>query len=391
MKICQHNIFEKWPLEDKSVQVIITSPPFWSLRKYDIPNVIIGGNRDCEHEFKLEDKREWNPSATYKDTPELQKLKVSAGQDFCIYCQAWKGQHGLEPTFQLYIEHIHLWAKEAWRVLRDDGIFFLNLGDSYNSQPPGNKKKVLRWQHGHKEESGMFDAVRRPIDKSLPPKCKILIPHRVAIALIDGGWILRNDIIWYKPNAMPESVTDRFSKKFEYIFMFVKQQEYYFNLDNVRMPQKEISLERLKRGVSDKNKWIKGPNGQSPHGLSQPRPNIKKLTKHEIATQRRGSYQDPLHVKPYHPKGKNPGDLWEIPTQPSSFKHYAIWPEALVERMILCSTKPGDIILDPFVGSGTTVRVAERLNRIGVGFDLGYEDIQKERLKEIQKELSYEK
>jgi len=386
MKIYQYNIFERWPLKDKSVQAIITSPPFWSLRKYDIPDVIIGGDKDCEHKFRnteaIHDNLRFRGGGV--------STKVGANKNPLIYdrkkqiqkvckCGAWKGQHGLEPTFQLYIKHICLWAKEAWRVLRDDGIFFLNLGDSYNN----SSAQIGRQDKSKYGGKTGIHCLRGGVP-FLPSKCKILIPHRVAIALIDDGWILRNDIVWYKPNAMPESVTDRFSKKFEYIFMFVKQPKYYFNLDAIR--ERHTTEEYRSRDILSK-KWSNWRQKVKDGEYGEQ----KRLTKHELATQRQGSYQDPLHIKPYHPKGKNPGDLWNILTQPSPFRHYAMWPEALVERMILCSTKSGDIVLDPFVGSGTTVRVAERLNRIGVGFDLGYEDIQKERLKEIQKELSYEK
>ena len=278
MKIYHQSTFDKWPLEDKSIQAIITSPPYYSLRKYDIPNVIIGD---------------------------------------------WKGQYGLEPTFQQYIEHTLLWCKEAWRVLRNDGVFFLNLGDSYSGGG----------------------------------KCLLDIPTRVSIALVDNqGWIKRNNIIWFKPNAMPESCGDRFSKKYEMIYMFVKKPKYYFDLDAVRVEHKGVSLERIK------HKW---------EGHKEPM----------------SAYADYDITRMCHPEGKNPGDVWEITTQSSPEKHYAMWPEKLVERMIKCSTKTGDAVLDPFAGSGTTLRVADKLNREAYGIDLGYGDIQKKRMSLIQKEL----
>ena len=320
LKVFHQSSFSRWPLEHKSVQVILTSPPYYSLRKYNIPDVVIGGDTECEHEFifsknKLlnlqagnpEYKRQWREDATQT---------INHG-GFCIHCNAWKGQYGLEPTYQLYIEHTLLWCQEAWRVLRDDGVFFLNLGNSY----PGSK-------------------------------CLLDIPARVSIALVDTqGWIKRNNIVWFKPNAMPESCADRFSKKHEMIYMFVKNPKYYFDLDAVR---EKITYDNDNRGRFSK------------HGLN--------------ANPDRETYN-------INPLGKNPGDVWKIATQPSPEKHYAMWPEKLVERMIRCSTKTGDIACDPFCGSNTTGRVAIKLQREFVGIDIGYADMQKRRTSNIQIDL----
>ena len=322
MQIFHQSVFEKWPLDSKSVQAIITSPPYWGLRHYDIPDITIG---------------------------------------------AWRGQYGLEPTVQDYVAHTLLWAKEAWRVLRDDGVFFLNIGDSFSDVSGGMAQG--RWGINSKGEGGIL---KQPKLKDFPKKCKLLIPHRVAIALIDSDkWTLRNDLVWFKPNAMPESVTDRFSKKFEYIFMFTKSPKYYFDLNVVRETYAETSFARAQRGVAGNNKWVKGAQGQTAHGLSQPRLNVKHGGEGKILN----SF------------GKNPGDVWSIPTQPSSEKHFAMWPEKLVERMVKCATRPGDMVCDPFCGSGTTLKVAEELNRKGVGIDLGYKEVQGRRLSQIQKRL----
>ena len=216
MKIYHHNVFETWPLEDKSVQAIITSPPYWSLRKYDIPDVAIGGDINCEH--KWDSKERWlhrgTTKSTFQGNEDRHMTNSKTTDNFCIVCNAWKGQYGLEPSFKDYIEHTGLWAKEAHRVLRDDGVMFINLGDSYQSTAPNtlNTTPTL----GSKGASTNFR-----FDTGFPSKCKLLIPHRMAIAIIDDGWILRNDIVWFKPNAMPESCRDRFSKKFEYVFMFL--------------------------------------------------------------------------------------------------------------------------------------------------------------------------
>src|SRR3989304_6681520 len=267
MKIYHQSVFDRWPFEDNSVQAIITSPPYWGLRKYDIPDVEIDG---------------------------------------------WKGQYGLEPSYKDYVAHTTLWVKEAWRVLRDDGIFFLNIGDSYQTQSGVNASKNL--EDASKWSNLSQAAITMHIkQQDLMHKCKMLIPHRIAIALIDEGWTLRNDLIWHKPNGMPESCKDRFSKKFEYIFMFVRSEKYYFDLDSIREPWDEASIARLYRGNSGDNKYggeIYGDN-QPSNTMSIRRPNRTREYKS----------QDPERKINIKGKGKNPGDVWQINTQPGSEKH----------------------------------------------------------------------
>lgn len=332
MKVFTQSTFNRWPFENKSIQAIITSPPYYSLRKYDIPDIQIG---------------------------------------------EWKGQYGLEPTYQLYIEHTLLWCREAKRVLRDDGVMFLNLGDSYSGSGKAGNNPEYQAKHtefgkpsNHKQRFGMPTT-----NTGLPPKCLLDIPFRVSIAIVDQlGMIKRNNIVWYSPNKMPESVTDRFSKKHEMIFMFSKSTRYYFDLDAVRENHKEDSLKRACRGNTSNAKYVGGD-----YSCKREREFIGY--KDIQGKLKRGELED------CNPKGKNPGDTWLFNTQPSPEKHYAMWPEKLVERMILCSTKQGDTVLDPFCGSGTTLRVADKLNREAYGIDLGYQDIQARRLSNIQKVL----
>lgn len=365
IKIFHQSVFDAWPISDNSIQAIITSPPYWGLRKYNIPDVVIGGEKDCEHEF-IEHFKPPNGGKNHPDRPsivganrnmsEMDIRGVGVKSGFCIKCDAWKGQYGLEPSYKYYIEHTKLWCKEVFRVLKDDGIFFLNIGDSYQTQSGVNAGK-----NPEKYANLSMNAITNHIkQQDLPNKCRMLIPERIAIALIDEGFTLRNHIIWHKPNGMPESTKDRFSKKWESIFMFVKNEKYYFDLDSVKITPLESSLKRYK----------------TPY-YKQDNITDKKVSRLNVKTQNRDLWS----------KGKNPGDMWSIATQPSSEKHYAMWPEKLVERMILCSTKVNDIILDPFCGSGTTLKVAIKNNRIGYGIDLGYSDIQERKLKDIQKNI----
>ena len=367
-EIYHQSVFDKWTIEDNSVQSIITSPPYWGLRKYDIPDIIIGGNTNCKHEF-VEHFTPPKGGKSHPDRPanvganrvmsNMDIRGVGIKSNFCILCNAWKGQYGLEPSYKDYIAHTILWAKEAYRVLRNDGIFFLNIGDSYQTQSGVNASKNL--EDAQKWSNLSQTAITMHIkQQDLMHKCKMLIPHRIAISLIDEGWILRNDILWYKTNAMPESCQDRFSKKFEYIFMFVKNPKYYFNLDAVKIESKTYLTD--KRCSALERARMKGYNTKIQYNGKSER------TSEFLASQ------------PYC----NPGDVWQINTQPSSEKHYAMWPEKLVERMLLCSTKENDIILDPFAGSGTTLKVAVQNRRKAVGIDLGYSDIQERKLKDIQ-------
>jgi site-specific DNA-methyltransferase (cytosine-N4-specific) len=311
VEVIKQSVFDKWQIEDKSVQAIITSPPYYSLRKYDIPDVVIGD---------------------------------------------WQGQYGLEPDYKSYLEHTMLWLKEAWRVLKDDGCLFVNIADSYCSSGGASRHKGYSDPKYPNGRDGEFEEPSSYPQPDVKPKSKLLIPERLMIMMSDAGWIIRNHLVWFKPNAMPESCQDRFSKKWESVIFATKQPRYYFDLDVVREKHSEVSLKRVK------SKW----NGHREPMSSFANMDISRMC---------------------HEKGKNPGDVWSINTQPSPEKHFAMWPEKLVERMILCSTKPGDVVLDPFCGSGTTLRVSDRLNREGIGIDLGYSEIQSRRLTEIQKEL----
>ena len=327
--IYHQSVFERWAVEDKSIQAVITSPPYWQLRKYPIPDITIGD---------------------------------------------WTGQYGLEPTVQDYVAHTLLWAKEAWRVLRDDGIMFLNIGDTFNGNKEGNTNS--KWESVNNKEFTKKKGLA-------PDKCKLLIPHRIAIALIDEGWTLRNDIIWHKPNGMPESATSRFSKKHESIFMFTKRSKYFFDLAAVKTPSKtrDNAMQRgRERGYNLKIDAMDMP-GRAKLAKGRLMPPIGGK-KHSAEVGGIYSGNEP-EIQPTC----NPGDVWSIPTKPSSEKHFAMWPEKLVERMVLCSTKKGDTVLDPFCGSGITLRVVEELGRKGLGIDLGYKDVQARRMSKIQRRL----
>jgi site-specific DNA-methyltransferase (adenine-specific) len=340
---------------DKSVNCIITSPPYWQLRNY-----------------------------------------------------GWDGQWGLEPTFQEYLENLWSLMDEIWRVLKDDGTVWVNLGDSYNGSGVNDGSKNPGISNLNKRE-----CLNKRARTDLPAKCLMLLPHRFAIGCIDRGWIVRNDIKWLKPNGMPESVRDRFSKKSEYFFLMVKNEKYYFDLNGIREPHKEQSIQRALRAVGFTNKWINGADGQTAHNLSQPRPNkttkIDKSTCEMFGSPRARYHRDrPDNLRSpkealdngeaLHELGKNPGDVshfwieakkptideylklaiehyysesddWEISTKPSSAKHYATFNSELIDKPIIAGCPEGGIILDAFCGTGTTLIRALQLNRKAIGID----------------------
>ncbi|WNM65636.1 DNA methyltransferase [Mycobacterium phage Rialto] len=237
-----------------------------------------------------------------------------------------EGQYGLEESPAAYVETMRTLFAELRRVLADDGTLWLNIGDSY--------------------ATGGAD---------VPPKNLIGIPWRVAFALQDDGWILRNDIIWYKPNGMPESVTDRLASKHEYVFMFSKQQRYWFDLDAIREPHSTATVARLASGPVSIARRTPGEKREA-HVYG-------KASGTNLTATGKGHNSG-------HTAGKNPGDVLTLPTQPFPGAHFAVYPVALPQRCILAGCKPGGTVLDPFSGSGTTGLAAQKTGRRYIGIDL---------------------
>lgn len=248
-----------------------------------------------------------------------------------------KGQIGAEASPAEYVENLRVLFAEVRRVLTDDATLWLNLGDSYAQTGSSGTQGSTGQRAGR-----TFTAVGAAAT-GLPPKNLMLMPHRVAMALQDDEWILRNAIIWSKPNAMPESVTDRLSTRYEMLFMFSKSRKYWFDLDPIR----ERHLVAIAGNA--------GPGGGGVEGKS------KGLG----ATGESHLYGNE--------NGKNPGDVWDIPTTPFPGSHFAVFPPELPRRCIVAGCKPGGTVLDPFHGSGTTGMVATRNGRKYVGIELNKE------------------
>ena len=206
-------------LPDESVQMVCTSPPYWGLRSYKgCPDLIFGGKADCGHEWGNHQvvadgvKHRWSHNPDSKRDMTL----TADGPTTCSLCGAWRGQFGLEPTVDLYVQHTVEILREVRRVLRKDGVAFWNLGDSYSGSGKG-----IGSDHG-KAVFTDADIVKLPNSPGLKPKDLCLIPFRVALAAQDAGWWVRSVIIWSKNNPMPESVRDRPTESHEYILMLTK-------------------------------------------------------------------------------------------------------------------------------------------------------------------------
>ena len=364
-------------MPDEFVDCIITSPPYWGLRDYGV-----------------------------------------------------RGQIGLEPTLEEYLEKMLAVTAELKRVLKPMGVMFWNHGDSYGGSNRGAND--YRERNGLEMRPRTHYTRQKPCkDEKILPKCMAMQNYRLVLRMIDEqGWILRNIIIWHKPNHMPSSVRDRFTNAYEPVFMLVKSKEYWFDLDAVRLPHKW-------------GEWYERPGGT-------------KYTYHPL-----DGHKLSLGERVGHPSGKNPGDVWQIPTQPFPEAHFATFPERLVEPMVkagcpqwICKKcgkvreriiekklvvhrefndkgkayqnvvsgskempaiprartgleghneyytigwtdcgcnagwRPG-IVLDPFIGSGTVAKVATRLRRQWIGIELNpeYVEMAYRRLKGTQLEM----
>jgi site-specific DNA-methyltransferase (cytosine-N4-specific) len=281
-------------------------------------------------------------------------------------------QMGAESSPAEYVEGMRALFAQVRRVLADDGTLWLNLGDSYSGSW-GNR--------GRKPERGTQRAVNGPmmtpvhdgrypsagsntgaVKPGAPPAKNLMgMPWRTAFALQDDGWILRNDIIWAKPNGMPESVTDRLASKHEHLFLFAKSARYWFDLDAIREPHSDATVARLAAG---------------PVAIARRTPGEKRDPNIYGAASGTNTTATGERHTSGAVSGKNPGDVWSIPTQPYPGAHFATMPSALAERCILAGAKPGGVVLDPFSGSGTTGMVAAKHGHRYVGIDLNADYLQ---------------
>jgi DNA modification methylase len=284
-------------------------------------------------------------------------------------------QLGLEKTPEEYVANMVQVFREVKRVLRDEGTLWINLGDSYAAQRGGTVPPAetlaggVNGRGGEDSKRGRSDgynASRNAGAIGLKHKDLCGIPWRVAFALQADGWYLRQDIIWHKPNPMPESVTDRCTKAHEYIFLLSKSARYYFDADAIAEPATYSGITGMD---ATGFKYPSSFNGKHKNLAD------KGLSIHGMHKRRSEGYPEPDSAT------RNKRSVWTVTTKPFSGAHFATFPPDLIEPCILAGSKPGDTVLDPFGGSGTTGMVAESLGRNWVLIELNpeYEKLSRER------------
>ena len=292
------------PLADKSCQMCVTSPPYWGLRDYGTATWE-GGDVECEHKI-LTDNSVAMATSGLGGSKRNCGNALSGYKDTCPKCGARRvdAQLGLESDPESYVANMVAVGREVWRVLRDDGIWFLNLGDSYASGTGGDRKIGVN-DETRARKRPQVEGLK---PKDLKPKDLVMIPARVALALQADGWWLRSDIIWAKPNPMPESVTDRPTTSHEHVFLLAKSKSYYYDADAVREANSPTSIQW---GETDKRLHGNSEQAQGAQGLYR----VGSVT-----------------------AGRNKRTVWTIATSPYSGAHFAAFPPKLVEPMILAGT-----------------------------------------------------
>ena len=378
--ICGDSLQELRKLPAESVQCCVTSPPYWGLRDYGI------------------DPTSW-PEITYAPMAGLPEVTIPPMEAI----------HGLEPDPLSYVGHAVSIFREVLRVLRGDGVLWLNLGDCYatgagkvgacpggseqgkgwrGDRPPSGKHAYINPQEEQRPKGPHTQPNRMP-QKGLKPKDLTGIPWRVALALQADGWYLRSDIIWHKPNPMPESVRDRPTKAHEYIFLLSKSEHYFYDAAAIKEPCSDNTNARGEN-VNLPNGWHNAGNyhGATPgrsNGVGwgyateeKPRTKGRKTAQNGSGIKNNASMDAALVTMP---ETRNKRSVWTVTTQGFAEAHFATFPPALIRPCILAGSNSGDTILDVFGGSGTTGMVAEEYGRNSILIDINpnYIELQKAR------------
>ena len=370
IKFLQGNCIDKIKeLDDSSIDCVVSSPPYFGLRDYGTEPQIIGGNKNCNHIWQTF-KRDGNcwgiPNRNIDGQAQTKKTNNSIvkeqEQKKCSKCDAWIGQLGLEPTYQDYLANTVKVFETFKPKLKDTATIWWNVGDSYSS----GSRKTTTLQTVRKPKSNEISKskqkyldgliVRPAIQTGIKEKDLLMIPNRVAIALQESGWYIRSEIIWHKPNPMPESIKDRPTSAHEKIWLITKSKKYYYDADAIKEPVAEATITRLsEKNLKNQKGSTRGNGGMKSNGNMKPVGNMET---------------------------KNKRNVWTITTKPCKEAHFATFPKDLIEPCIKAGCPEGGVVLDPFGGAGTTGIVARSLNRTAILIELNpeYIEISKNRI-----------
>ena len=340
-----------------SVSMCVTSPPYYGLRDYGIPPTVWGGDPDCRHQWgevvKPAANGLVNNSMQGESLSDNSATRSPTSSSICSICGAWLGTLGLEPTTEQFLQNMQAVFAAVWRVLRPDGTVWLNFGDSYAGSgkgPQGESGSVGKsywstdeakpgatardgWHNGWRnvdrrrwqsQEKGMTRV--GPV-QGYKAKDLMMMPARLALALQAAGWWVRSDIIWHKPNPMPEAVTDRPTTSHEHVFLLAKGEKYYYDADAIRESAEYGRRSAFRGGGAYVEQNAPSVTGSNPEA------------------------------------GRNKRSVWTVPTPSFPEAHFATFPEALVRPCILAGSPRDGLVLDPFGGAGTTALVARQEGR----------------------------
>lgn len=368
-------VLKTWPAG--FIDMCITSPPYWALRDYGTA-IWEGGDPDCRHL----NRTLASSTSTLRSNRGRNSKMYDTGmpyKDICGKCGAVRidNQIGLEPDYNDYIKKLCDIFSEVKRTLKKEGSLYVNIGDSYaGSGKAGNDPKYKenctsfnKMSVFHKERFGM------PTNNmDIPDKSLVMIPFRFAIEMVNRGWRLRNTIIWHKPNSMPASVKDRYTVDFEYMFFFTKSKRYYFE-----QQFEPINIESIKRNRRAKksNKYTQTDFKYNASNLDKERPYL--------------GYEG-IEEEMENSDGRNKRTVWHISTKPFTGAHFAVYPPELIETPIKASCPKGGIVLDPFLGSGTSALVALQQNKNYIGIELNteYVKLATERIEDFKPQLKFD-
>ena len=346
IKYLEGNCIDKMKeLEDNSIDCVVSSPPYFGLRDYGTAQWQ-GGDSNCDH--SINDK-----GIDSKKNKLIERPAQHFNWSKCIKCGAKRidEQFGLEKSYKDYLANTVKVFETFKPKLKDTATIWWNVGDSYNSKPAGNKdlKKSSGLPNKKENLHKRKDNISKVLLKSLKEKDLLMIPNRVAIALQEAGWYIRSEIIWHKPNPMPESVRDRLTSSHEKIWLITKNKKYYYDAESIKEPFAQgtrLRYHNQKDNLKNQKGSFVAHAGAKSNGPMKPVISGNK---------------------------RNKRNVWTVTTKPFKGSHFATFPKDLIEPCIKAGCPEGGIVLDPFAGAGTTGLVAKENNRDAILIELNKE------------------